>query len=81
LNHAALTLEALAAQYVRCAGLVIGSWPQEPGVVETGNRDVLLAMSPLRAVLPSGAGALGPVQFDSMSSAAFDPQWVKSLAA
>jgi dethiobiotin synthetase len=80
LNHAALTLEALASQHVRCAGLVIGSWPQIPGVVEAGNRDVLSAMAPLRAVLPSGAGALGPAQFDSMSSAAFDPQWVKSLA-
>jgi dethiobiotin synthetase len=80
LNHAALTLEALAAQNVWCAGLVIGSWPHDPGVIETGNRDVLSAMTPLRAVLPAGAGAFEPAQFESMSSAAFDPQWVKSLA-
>ena len=80
LNHAALTLEALASQRVRNAGLVIGAWPQVPGVVETGNRDVLSAMAPLRAVLPAGAGALGSAQFESMSSVAFDPHWVKSLA-
>src|ERR1700756_3017238 len=28
LNHTALTLEALAAQGISCAGLVFGSWPQ-----------------------------------------------------
>ena len=31
LNHAALTLEALASHNVWCAGLVIGTWPREPG--------------------------------------------------
>ncbi|WP_123026350.1 dethiobiotin synthase [Mycolicibacterium stellerae] len=80
LNHAALTLEAIASQNVRRAGLVIGAWPPDPGVVEAGNREVLSAMAPLRAVLPAGAGAFQPAQFESMSSAAFDPQWVKSLA-
>jgi dethiobiotin synthetase len=79
LNHAALTLEALASQRVRHAGLVIGAWPHDPGVVEIGNREVLSAMAPLRAVLPAGAGANRSTQFESMSSAAFDPHWVKSL--
>ena len=36
LNHAALTLEALASHDVSCAGLVIGAWPGEPGVAEDG---------------------------------------------
>ncbi len=80
LNHVALTLEALATHNVWCAGLVIGAWPSQPGVVETGNREVLSGMAPLRAVLPDGAGALGPRQFESMSSAAFDTQWVTDLA-
>ena len=80
LNHAALTLEALASQDVRCVGLVIGAWPQDPGVLETGNRDVLSAMAPLRAVLPGGAGAFRPSEFESMSSAAFDSQWVRNVA-
>lgn len=79
LNHVALTLEALASQDVRCAGLVIGAWPPRPGVVETGNRDALAAMAPLRAVLPDGAGAFTAAAFESMSAAAFDPQWVEDL--
>ncbi len=80
LNHAELTLEALASHNVWCAGLVVGAWPQDPGVIETDNRDVLSAMAPVRAVLPAGAGAFEPAQFESMSSAAFDPQWVRSVA-
>ena len=80
MNHAALTLEAVASQRVRCAGLVIGSWPPDPWVIEAGNREVLSTMAQLRAVLPAGAGAFEPARFESMSTAAFDPQWVKSLA-
>ncbi|MGZ6777463.1 MAG: dethiobiotin synthase [Mycobacterium sp.] len=80
LNHVTLTLEALAAYNVWCAGVVIGAWPHDPGVVETGNREVLSAMAPLRAVLPDGAGVLTPAQFESMSSAVFDSQWVTDLA-
>lgn len=79
LNHAALTLEALASHNVWCAGLVIGAWPADPGVIEAGNRDALSAMAPLRAVLPDGAGAFPWARFESMSSAAFDAQWVKDL--
>jgi dethiobiotin synthetase len=79
LNHVALTLEALASHNIWCAGLVIGSWQDDSSVVETGNREVLSAMAPLRAVLPHGAGALAPAEFASMSSVAFDPQWVADL--
>ena len=39
LNHTALTLEALAAQGIPCAGLVIGARPREPDAAEAGNRD------------------------------------------
>jgi dethiobiotin synthetase len=80
LNHVALTLEALASHDVRCAGLVVGAWPRDPGAVETGNREVLSTMAPLRAVLPCGAGAFAVQDFESMSSAAFDPRWVRDLA-
>ena len=80
LNHAALTLEAIASRNVWCAGLVIGAWPSNPGVIETDNRDVLSSMAPVRAALPTGAGAFESAQFESMSSAAFEPQWVESLA-
>ena len=80
LNHTALTLEALVAQGIPCAGLVIGAWPREPGVAETGNRDALARLGEVRAVLPAGAGALSAEEFESMSAAAFDTQWVTSLA-
>ncbi|MGX9791474.1 dethiobiotin synthase [Mycobacterium sp. MMS18-G62] len=80
LNHTALTLEALAAQNVPCAGLVVGSWPSEPGVAELGNRDVLARLAPVRAVLPAGAGGMSVGEFESMSVSALDPGWVKSLA-
>ncbi len=79
LNHVALTLEALASHNVWCAGLVIGAWPHEAGVIETGNRDALSTMAPLRAVLPDGAGAFEPREFESMSAAVFDTQWVRDL--
>ena len=80
LNHTALTLEALAAHYVPCAGLVIGAWPRDPGVVETDNHDALNRLAPVRAVLPEGAGAMDAAEFESMSEAAFDAQWVVNLA-
>lgn len=77
LNHTALTLEALAARGVACAGLVIGSWPQCPGPVETTNRVALERMAPVRAALPAGAGSM--TGFAAMSAAAFDRDWVRTL--
>lgn len=79
LNHAALTVEALAAQGVPCAGLVVGSWPSEPGVAEESNRTALDRIAPVRAVLPSGAGALRPPAFAELSAAAFAAEWVQGL--
>jgi dethiobiotin synthetase len=79
LNHTALTLEALASHNIWCAGLVIGAWSREPGTVETGNREALSAMAPVRAVLPDGAGDMSAAEFRPMSVCAFDAQWVESL--
>lgn len=79
LNHTALTLEALAAQRVSCAGLVIGSWPARPGLVETSNRAALGKLAPVRAALPAGAGSLDADGFAAMSAAAFDRDWVSAL--
>jgi dethiobiotin synthetase len=59
---------------------VIGAWPGEPGVAEAGNRDALARLGEVRAVLPAGAGALSADEFESMSAAAFDTQWVTTLA-
>ena len=80
LNHTALTLEALAAQRIPCAGLVIGAWPADPGPAELTNREALARMAPLRAVLPAGAAALSPDQFEQMSAAGIDRDWLGELA-
>ncbi|WAC89413.1 dethiobiotin synthase [Mycobacterium sp. Aquia_213] len=79
LNHTALTLESIAGQGLSCAGVVIGSWPRDPGAVETSNRSALDRLAPVRAALPAGSGALAVDDFASMSAAAFDRDWVASL--
>jgi dethiobiotin synthetase len=77
LNHTALTLEALATHDVSCAGLVIGSWPARPGLVETSNRTALGKLAPVRAALPAGAASLP--DFAALSAGAFDRDWVSAL--
>lgn len=79
LNYTALTLEALATHHIRCAGVVVGSWPARPDAVDTSNRSALARFAPLRAVLPAGAGSLNPDAFAAMSAQAFDRTWLESL--
>jgi dethiobiotin synthetase len=79
LNHAALTVESLAAHELSCAGLVIGNWPLLPGVVETSNRSALARLAPLRAALPASAGLMGAGEFAAMSAHAFDRGWLTAL--
>ncbi|MGK2867198.1 MAG: dethiobiotin synthase [Mycobacterium sp.] len=79
LNHTALTLESLAGQSIPAAGLVIGAWPADPGIAEQGNRAALAQQAEVRAVLPAGAGALTPADFEALSVAAFDRHWIASL--
>ena len=79
LNHTSLTLEALAAQGVPDAGLVIGSWPAHPGAAEVDNRDALARLAPVRAALPAGVASLGRTDFERISAQAFDRSWVRSL--
>jgi len=79
LNYTALTLEALAAHKLSCAGLVIGSWPGESGLVETSNRSALARLAAVRAALPAGAGSMDGEKFAAMSAAAFDRDWVTGL--
>ncbi|GIM98490.1 ATP-dependent dethiobiotin synthetase BioD [Planomonospora venezuelensis] len=65
LNHTALTLEAMAGRGLDLAGVVIGSWPAEPGLAERSNvADLeMLAARPLAGALPEGAGALDRESF------------------
>jgi dethiobiotin synthetase len=61
LNLTALTCEALERRGLTRHGVVIGSWPAEPGLAEHANLDDLTAVTgrPLAGRLPQGAGALG----------------------
>jgi dethiobiotin synthetase len=79
LNYTALTLEALGARDVSCAGLIIGSWPARPGAVEVSNREALARLAPVRAALPAGAGSLSSADFEALSARAFGADWVAAL--
>jgi dethiobiotin synthetase len=75
LNHTALTLEALAARKLACAGVVVGSWPADPGLAERCNLDDLpaLAGGPLAGVLPEGLGGLEPDRFLAVARRSMAP--------
>ena len=75
LNSTALTLAALAHRGLELAGVVVGSWPAEPGLAERSNmRDLeTLAARPLAGVLPAGAGSLGPEAFLAAARAGLGP--------
>lgn len=67
LNHTELTVAALRARGIEPAGLVIGSWPRQPGLAERCNRADLPRVTgvPLVGVLPAGAGSLDAARFRS----------------
>jgi dethiobiotin synthetase len=65
LNHAALTAEALAARDLPLVGVLVGSYPAEPGLAERTNLEDLprVTQAPLLGCLPEGVGALGAAEF------------------
>jgi dethiobiotin synthetase len=69
LNHTALTLEAAAARKVAVAGVVVGSWPRDPGLADRENLADLetLARGPLAGLLPEGSGSLPSAVFLSVA--------------
>jgi dethiobiotin synthetase len=71
LNHTALTLEALAARKIISAGVVIGSWPDQPGPTELANLTDLevIAGGPLAGTLRQGASALDRQAFLAVATA------------
>jgi dethiobiotin synthetase len=75
LNHTALTLEALAARGITLAGLVLGSWPQSPGIAERNNlTDLeLLTRRRVTGVLEAGAGRLSQDGFLDVARAGLAP--------
>ncbi|MDI3388026.1 dethiobiotin synthase [Streptomyces sp. B-S-A8] len=75
LNATALTGEALRARGLEQAGVVIGSWPAEPGLAERCNLDDLpvAAGAPLLGVIPEGSGGLAPEEFRAAAPGWFLP--------
>jgi dethiobiotin synthetase len=75
LNHTALTCEALSARGLSCAGVVIGSWPREPGLADLENLADLprAAGAPVAGVLPEGAGALSRTGFLDVARSGLAP--------
>ncbi|WP_228979124.1 dethiobiotin synthase [Streptomyces sp. DH12] len=73
LNLAALTGEALRARGITQTGVVVGSWPEAPGLAERCNLADLptAAGAPLLGVVPRGAGALAPASFRAAA-----PTWL-----
>lgn len=65
LNHTELTVEALRTRGLRCAGLVIGSWPISPDLAAECNLDDLpeVTGAVLLGRMPAGAGRLEPDEF------------------
>lgn len=70
LNSVQLTGEALRSRGLRPSGVVIGSWPGEPGLAERCNVGDLpvAADAELVGAVPEGAGALHPEVFRSQAA-------------
>lgn len=75
LNNTALTTEALRRRGVRCAGVLIGSWPAEPDLAMRCNLTDLPMVSeaPLVGVLPERMAALDRVAFTAASRKGLAP--------
>ena len=75
LNHSVLTVEALRARRVPVLGLVLGSWPADPGLTERLNRDELPGLTgvPLVGAVPAGAPRLDATEFRARAASWFDP--------
>jgi dethiobiotin synthetase len=69
LNHTALTTEALTARGLRCAGVVVGSWPRHPDLAARCNLADLPSVTgfPLLGALPEGSGTLDPGGFATVA--------------
>ncbi|MGV9723952.1 dethiobiotin synthase [Nocardia beijingensis] len=77
LNHTELTTRTLHAEGVRCAGLVIGSWPAEPDLAAECNRTDLPRVTGVDLVgsVPQGAGGWERARFTAAAPSWFEPAW------
>ncbi|WP_040790213.1 dethiobiotin synthase [Nocardia paucivorans] len=77
LNHSELTTRVLRAAGVPCAGLVVGSWPDDPDLAMRTNRSDLprVTGAELVATIPAGAGSWSPEKFRAAAPTWFPRTW------
>ncbi|WP_163375403.1 dethiobiotin synthase [Dietzia sp. Alg238-R159] len=75
LSDTELTVRAIEAAGLRCAGIVIGSWPADPDLAERCNLEDLPRLTgvPVLGRVPAGAGALSQAEFGRRA-----PGWFES---
>lgn len=83
LNHSALTVGALTAAGVPCAGLVIGSWPAAPDLAAECNRVELSAYTGLEVAgaIPAGVADWDRASFTAAATGWFRPEWINRVVA
>lgn len=81
LSDTELTVRAIESAGLRCAGVVIGSWPEVPGLAERCNLEELPRLTgvPLLGRVPAGAGSLSPAEFAHRASGWFTDGLLESL--
>ena len=73
LNHTALSVARLADDGLELAGIVIGSWPDDPDLAMRCNVPDLAAMEPIVGVLPAGMATMR--DFRQRARAALSPRF------
>jgi dethiobiotin synthase len=81
LNHTELTVRAITAAGLDCAGVVIGSWPVEPDLAERSNLEDLPQITgvPIVGKVPAGAGTSDRQAFVSQAVGWFDRDWLTAV--
>ncbi len=81
LNHAALTTSALDTAGVFCAGLIVGSWPENPGLAARTNLDELPLVTgvPLIGRIPEAAGQMDRCDFTAAAPTWFDVPFLSDI--
>lgn len=78
LNHSRLTVDAIQSRGLYVQGIVIGSWPTDPGLAELHNRHDLAQYSgvPVLGVVPARASRLDPREFRAQAT-----DWIGAYGA
>lgn len=82
LSDTELMVRAIEAAGLRCAGVVVGSWPTEPDLAERCNLEDLPRLTgvPVLGRISHGAGRLCPAEFMRRAPGWFETDVVAALA-